>query len=743
MSHNLTKNFNFIHDYKLAHMLEKLESYFFKSNYIQIPIIGKQVIQYVFLKELGYSKEESFVECISHYKKNCEDSLMINGFYQIEKLSNLVTNTNGKKDVTKILNFTNTLYLVGSIFIFLQNIFRNKFKKNFSAIPYLKREIYNVNNSNQRLIPLDELHIQKESVVNLLRQKHLVLKIPFYQRRYTWNESQLKTLLEDIQSRNDDDSSHYFGVITIKKELLKNDKNIHIKIIDGQQRLTTSILFLKAAYNNIEKRGLKRISFLNEIFEDKQLHKRYLNESATDDEKKELEQILTMIYPKTFEWNYGRNYKKFYDFFNSQNNEEEMHNLIFTFVKKFKVAELEYNVSSSKEMDIFENMNSKGTELKEWDLIKNHIFNSIPNHVQISDKDKVKIMKEEFELEFRSGIHFKKQEKELSNFFQEFLYLKFARQNKKFMHFDRFPIYNNFKKYFNEESKKIKSLEQYKIFLNELRSIGVIYTSLHRKDVNILSASLRSICTRWKNISCKQQIYFLIFEVIAMFGKWNGKQWSFSETKNIFDIVKLLDSILVRLELVKGFGYSLKTNCFDLFTKIQHNSCKSKIIQFVNKSELFSITNEEFYSSLLKTKIKTSILQRIFSELENFIVDPKAYGLNFDIQKPSLEHVMPQNNNQWHNYLSNFSDRWEDDYKSTLNMIGNFYILPKKLNSAISNKKFQVKKIQLLEISSPLIIGNMHFDLIPLKDIHEWSFDFIRERSRKIAKVLVNYVYNI
>lgn len=77
-------------------------------------------------------------------------------------------------------------------------------------------------------------------------------KIPIYQRRYSWGNAQWKQLFSDIlaiQSRK----KHFLGSI-----VLTNRKNVaayvtHQYVIDGQQRVITLSILLKALYDTVEE----------------------------------------------------------------------------------------------------------------------------------------------------------------------------------------------------------------------------------------------------------------------------------------------------------------------------------------------------------------------------------------------------------------------------------------------------------------------------------------------------------
>lgn len=101
---------------------------------------------------------------------------------------------------------------------------------------------------------MSKLNIDQKTIRLLLTDKHSDFLIPDYQRPYAWGEDECATLWDDLFSfafPNDDcdafDSSadeYFLGPIVT----FKNDAG-QLEIIDGQQRLTTIMLLLRAFYD--------------------------------------------------------------------------------------------------------------------------------------------------------------------------------------------------------------------------------------------------------------------------------------------------------------------------------------------------------------------------------------------------------------------------------------------------------------------------------------------------------------
>jgi len=113
---------------------------------------------------------------------------------------------------------------------------------------------------------MSKLSVDQKTIEALLSEKKTNFLIPDYQRPYAWDEDQCQTLWDDIFSfsfpNNDfsafDDSEEYFlGSIVMCK-----NKDKQSEVIDGQQRLTTLMLLLRAFYDkftNMQDENSKHI----------------------------------------------------------------------------------------------------------------------------------------------------------------------------------------------------------------------------------------------------------------------------------------------------------------------------------------------------------------------------------------------------------------------------------------------------------------------------------------------------
>ena len=80
-----------------------------------------------------------------------------------------------------------------------------------------------------------------------------IFKIPQYQRAYAWEEQQLKDFVEDIENQKSG-RNYFFGTILFQEQE-RSERFEIIDIVDGQQRITTLIIFMKLLLAEHEKAG--------------------------------------------------------------------------------------------------------------------------------------------------------------------------------------------------------------------------------------------------------------------------------------------------------------------------------------------------------------------------------------------------------------------------------------------------------------------------------------------------------
>lgn len=101
-----------------------------------------------------------------------------------------------------------------------------------------------------------ELTVSRKTILALFTEaiKDVVVKkftIPEYQRPYSWDIEKCETLWDDIlnyhQDQNKGDKYFLGTIVTCKDSEVEG-----ISVIDGQQRITSFFLLLRAFYKNLK-----------------------------------------------------------------------------------------------------------------------------------------------------------------------------------------------------------------------------------------------------------------------------------------------------------------------------------------------------------------------------------------------------------------------------------------------------------------------------------------------------------
>ena len=107
------------------------------------------------------------------------------------------------------------------------------------------------------------------SIHDVLSKNATSFYIPPFQRAYAWGKSEIERYFSDITklieseiSEDKDKREHFFGTLVLKKETGSlSNKEI---IVDGQQRLTTTLLFLIALRDSQQNDDNKK--FIDETY---------------------------------------------------------------------------------------------------------------------------------------------------------------------------------------------------------------------------------------------------------------------------------------------------------------------------------------------------------------------------------------------------------------------------------------------------------------------------------------------
>ena len=238
---------------------------------------------------------------------------------------------------------------------------------------------------------MSKLNVDQKTIMLLFSDKKSDFLIPDYQRPYAWEEMQCQTLWDDIFSfafpdnncdKFDSNEEYFLGsIVTFENERNKKE------VIDGQQRLTTLMLLLRAFYakfNNMQDENSKstreRIAQClwktNEFGQANVNVRKIDSEVATDNDKDEFLEILkTGVVQKEQKSNYAKNYRFF---------QEKIDNFLSEYPSYFAYlpARILGNCillpveaeSQDTALRIFSTLNDRGLPLSDADIFKAQFY---------------------------------------------------------------------------------------------------------------------------------------------------------------------------------------------------------------------------------------------------------------------------------------------------------------------------------------------------------------------------------
>lgn len=239
-----------------------------------------------------------------------------------------------------------------------------------------------------------------QSLTEIFNEKFF--RIPDFQRGYSWGENQLEDFWEDLENLKDN-SIHYTGLLTIEPI----DKNAVEKIekwqddlwllergfeayylVDGQQRLTTSIILINELLEQFKddeginfsnkQDWIKKFLFLTYNDKYKSYIFGYEKDNPSDEffKSKILKQHSSTSDKVPEQTLYTANLSSAKEFFRtkvSKLNKEEIESIFKKVTSKFKYNL--YTIDSDLDVYVtFETMNNRGKPLSNLELLKNRLI---------------------------------------------------------------------------------------------------------------------------------------------------------------------------------------------------------------------------------------------------------------------------------------------------------------------------------------------------------------------------------
>ncbi|MCG3165630.1 MAG: hypothetical protein POELPBGB_01398 [Bacteroidia bacterium] len=224
----------------------------------------------------------------------------------------------------------------------------------------------------------------KSRAFTFLKMEALI-RVPFFQRAYVWKKDNWEDLLIELSNTS---KNHFLGSIILKQQTVATGEPKEALIIDGQQRLTTLSILLKALYDSLPDATKKNVenSMRNCLFykidETDENYLIKIQHSHLDAQV--YESVIRagidsspLVIPNDSDSRVMQCYQYFLNELEKKDSKENM--ALFNWLTK---SENEILVvidlgAKDEEQAIFDTINSAGVHLSAADIIKNALFQKV------------------------------------------------------------------------------------------------------------------------------------------------------------------------------------------------------------------------------------------------------------------------------------------------------------------------------------------------------------------------------
>ncbi|WQZ22678.1 DUF262 domain-containing HNH endonuclease family protein [Helicobacter pylori] len=575
-----------------------------------------------------------------------------------------------------------------------------------------------------------------------------VFEIPSYQRGYAWQDRQLKDFWNDLEHVSKlGDKFHYMHSLTLR-ELENELESSAFEIIDGQQRLATSLILLGLLAKITQNKDPK-YSLIN--LEPILSYKYYgLSEAfrAIMEEEKDLEAFKTSFYAK--------NLIDAYEFFQEKISDtpiETLEKMFDALIKKMLFSVVGLNDSRIDPFSSFETINNRGKDLSTLELFKNRLH--FVAH-KICDGKKLEKLQQEinntYTLIYHDLRHFK--DDHLEGFLKHFVAYYYGEKGdfkKRLLEME----FNAHQRYtdntnFDDEYERIDDLLFYlsyssKVwnFLHTLdeKSIALIVDDNKKLEMEI-TPKMRDLLDKMRHLNALSYNAFLpllLSLLTIQLAVRSGSERHYT-TKELEDLLEHLERFGFLIYGVAGkntaknewIGLAFKAiqACRFWGDKITIEDLPTLEKNFFNRQGNSGL---ELLEESIHSKKNAEKWYQWGKALNYLLYEYELYHnpettLNFDSSIESIEHILPQKPDQGY---SAKEKSWAKN-PNIVHALGNLLLIPKNANSSLSNKPFEEKRKEYLKgsYSEKEVAKNASFGVAQIKKRSEKLLDFLIARYR-------------
>lgn len=564
---------------------------------------------------------------------------------------------------------------------------------------------------------MSKLNIDQKNIFNLFSDKRSDFLIPDYQRPYAWTDEECLTLWQDLfefafPGENKDnfnrDDEYYLGPI-----VTFNNENNKLEIIDGQQRLTTLMLLLRAFYVSfisakdndtirIKEDIAKCIWKTDEFGNPEMDHLKIESDVATDDTKQEFLEILkTGIAPDSMKSNYAKNYRFFQGLIDKFIHEYATVFIYFPtrILRNCILLPIEAD-NQNTALRIFSTLNDRGMPLSDADIFKAQFYK------YYSNKGERKQFIERWKnLESISSQIFKSpQGTPMDELFTKYMYYERAKQgNKK-------TTTEALRKFYEKESYALLHNDE---TLKNLEDLVDFWNTISKQDSERFSERILRKLFVLHYAPNGMWTYFL-----SVYFMQNKDENNNLNEEKLYEFLKKTIAFIWAYAITNPGVNALRTPIYaEMINIVNNQDVTFNDFKFDEFAVRNIITNYGFWNQRPVTK----------SMLAWWAFEDKEQKLISIDDVFEIEHIYPKKRQEMEKSLTN--DRY-------LDFLGNKALLEKKINIRASDYRLEDKKKYYNGYIDGRNQEKLGTQIKELRDLANEKIDFketdIIERNKKI-----------
>ncbi len=528
-----------------------------------------------------------------------------------------------------------------------------------------------------------------------------IFSIPVYQRNYTWEEENCEKLLQDIVSISQNKKTHFMGSITYILHLIDDEKSLRqlqeFVIIDGQQRVTTIMLLLKAIETKIPNEEIKK-----EIDNLLNLSGQRLRLKPIKSDKEAFDLVMQDRWNEIQDTPHIKeNYKFFTKELDNYISKGYRIEEIYGAFLRLKIVAIGLELGEDDPQVVFESINATGVQLKGLDLIRNYLMMG-------ENSDNQNRLYETYWVPLENWLG----EKDLNDFIKTYLRIYFEDKVKE----GEREVYYTLKAHHRKNF-----LNDIEALMKDMREYGRIYQIFLDRDHYFLergdSQQLANLRLRIKDLL---KINFGVAKPFVLRCARDFEEGKL-DYENFYEILQILISYFVRRSVCGDSTPTLTRVLYPLYKQLGENVSADALKRYMGKSVgQAAFPNDDRIKATFAVRNAYSTNQAckfILLEIEKLsnAEPPKEEDLE-------VEHFYPKTPTQeWRDRVGDYFTFEQD----CLNNFGNLTLSGQ--NQRLGNKPYE-EKIALMEQHSSL-----HLNDYFINNTHSWGIEEVKARSEYLA----------